>query len=105
MQQIKDSLTPAQFLAANPLTNTLDVVTWPYTLPLDAPFRCHNDLTLTRDHVRAYCSKRSPERGCTCLTLELRDLPASDVLAAEPSPIFTPNSLATVLPTNSSSTP
>jgi hypothetical protein len=93
VKPIKSGLTAEAFLAANPPSDTPVIATWPYVLPFDPPFRCHNDLVLTRDHVRAYCAKRTPAEGCACLALKLRELAASPVRAVEQARItFTASS-------------
>lgn len=104
MQRISTPFTPAEFLERNLPTDLPDATTWPYALPLDAAFRCHNDLVLTRDHVRVYCAKRTPTEGCTCLTLNLRTLPASGARPAAQSTITFVSPSTTALPTQESYT-
>jgi len=72
VQPLKSPLSATEFLAQNPPSDAPDLAIWPSVLPGAAPFRCHTDLVLTRDYVRAYCAKRGPEEGCKCLELKIQ---------------------------------
>jgi hypothetical protein len=81
VQPIKTALSAEAFLAANPPTD-LDMAMWPRLVPSEAPYRCGIHLHVFLDDLKARCAKRdAPEKGCLCLTLNLRTLPT---LSAQP---------------------
>ncbi len=91
----KAGLSPTEFLTQNLPSNAPGLTVWPSVLPGAAPFRCHNDLVLTRDYVRTLCAKRAePGKDCLCIVNNLRTLPASNVrLVDEPIITFVSKSM------------